>query len=331
LSQAFIAKTPLRVSFLGGGTDTKDFIDFAGNSVVFGTSINLFVYTIINEMPTFADYPYRFTYRIVENVFDPSKIQHPLVRETLMEKSWQTPINIATLSDVPGNSGLGSSSAFAISFNHALLAFQGDPISSNLELARHAIRLEREILSEPGGIQDQYHCAIGGLRFYNFKKLETEFSEDFSASSFGRLLNERLYLIWSGNERSQEYPHPTVNRQGLNSFKTELRQIAVDFISKFNSKSAEPSYALLIECLNASWNLKREIIREDGLDSAVKMVQTLLHMGADAAKVCGAGGGGFVLALASQNNWGQKIREVIGEGKIFKVQTDSQGSRVNRI
>jgi len=326
-----MAKTPLRVSFLGGGTDTKDFIDVAGNSVIFGSTINLFVYTIINKMPTFANYPYRFTYRIVENVINPSEIKHPLVRETLLEKSWRTPINIATLSDVPGNSGLGSSSAFAVGFNHALSAFQGNQISDNRELARDAIRLEREILNEPGGIQDQYHCAVGGLRFYNFEKNITEISADFSTSSFGQLLNERLYLIWSGNERSKEFSHPTVNRKGLNTYKTELRQIAVDFMSKFDSASAELSYRLLVEHLNASWILKKEIIRESGLDNAGKLVEILFNMGADAAKVCGAGGGGFVLALASQENWEHEIFKVFGDGKAFKIQINSRGSTVNQI
>lgn len=329
MNRAFIAKTPLRVSFLGGGTDTKDFIDTFGNSLIFGSSINLFVYTIINRMPTFAEYPYRFTYRIVENAFDPSEIKHPLVRETLLGKSWKIPINIATLSDVPGNSGLGSSSAFAISFNHALLALKGDKHSDNLELAKEAIRLERDILNEPGGIQDQYHCAIGGLRFYNFSQNGTEISEDLSDSNFGKLLTERLYLIWSGNERSKEYAHPTVNGHGLLSYKSELRKIAIDFGSNFHSESAEFSYKLLVESLNASWRLKKKILGEAQIDRAGKMVDLLLSMGADAAKVCGAGGGGFILALATHSDWPDKILEILGEGKILKVNIESFGSTVN--
>lgn len=328
MNQTILVKTPLRVSFLGGGTDTKDFIEEAGNSIIFGSSINLFVYTILNKMPPFAEYPYRFTYRIVENVNHPSEIKHPLVRETLKEKSWEIPINIATLSDVPGNSGLGSSSAFAVSFNHALAAFQGIAISDNVQLANDAVRLEREILHEPGGIQDQYHCALGGLRFYNFKQNGAEISEDFSSSKFGKLLDRRMYLIWTGSERSNKYGHPTVTKDGLQSYKSELREIAASFMSKFDSEVAEATYESLVDCVNASWKLKRRIIGPKGVGSADKIVDLLIKRGVDAAKVCGAGGGGFVLALAKEENWSLEILQTVGDGNVYKILTDSFGSRV---
>jgi D-glycero-alpha-D-manno-heptose-7-phosphate kinase len=328
LNQTILVKTPLRVSFLGGGTDTKDFIEETGNSIIFGSSINLFVYTMVNKMPPFAEYPYRFTYRIVENVNNPYEIKHPLVRETLKEKSWENPINIATLSDVPGNSGLGSSSAFAVSFNHALAAFQGIVISDNLQLASDAVRLEREILQEPGGIQDQYHCALGGLRFYNFKQNGVEISEDFSSSKFGRLLNQRLYLIWSGSERSDRYAHPTVTKVGLQGYKSELREIAGSFMSKFDRDVAEDTYESLADCVNASWKLKKEIIGPKGVGRAGEIVDLLIKLGVDAAKVCGAGGGGFVLALAREENWSPEILQAVGDGNVYKILTDSFGSRV---
>jgi D-glycero-alpha-D-manno-heptose-7-phosphate kinase len=114
-----LTKAPLRVSFIGGGTDYENFLkDHSGLVVAAGISKS--VYVNILELPPFAREKFRFTYRITESVEKASELVHPSARETLVSLNWVQPLNIATMADVPGSSGLGSSSAFVVALKLAL-------------------------------------------------------------------------------------------------------------------------------------------------------------------------------------------------------------------
>src|SRR5262245_33055086 len=136
----YISKTPLRVSFFGGGTDYPAYLaEYPG--AVLGTTINKFEYIFAFTMSWVTDETFRLTYRLTEEVERPEDLEHPVVREVLKEFNWRSPINIATMSDLPGGTGLGSSSAFTVGFLNLIHRLM-DRAMSRYDLAREAIRVE---------------------------------------------------------------------------------------------------------------------------------------------------------------------------------------------
>lgn len=196
----WISRTPLRVSFLGGGTDYPSYFRKSPGAVLGGT-INKFIYIQALPLMPFSEQRYRVTYRTTESVDRLEDIQHPVIRESLRYYGWDSPLNIATMSDVPGGTGLGSSSAFTVGFINLLHKMRGIELT-RYELARHAINMEQVILKETVGIQDQIHAAFGGLARY-----------EFDADSFliqplrlttRRLdaLNASMLLVYTGAQRN---------------------------------------------------------------------------------------------------------------------------------
>ena len=133
-------KTPLRVNFLGGGSDFPEVFRAQGGSV-FGASIDLSVYLAASLIPPFANERFRFTYRKTESVQNAIEFEHPVVRQIFFENPWLPPLNLATMSDVPGNSGLGSSSSFTVGLIKLISTLNGKNLSST-SIAKNAIRIE---------------------------------------------------------------------------------------------------------------------------------------------------------------------------------------------
>ena len=162
----YISKTPLRVSLFGGGTDYEDYYSHNPAGVIGGT-IDKFVYTNIANLPKHSEQKFRVNYREVESVIDPKKIKHPVIRAALLEYAKKERLNISTMSDVMGGSGLGSSSSFTVGFLNALYGTMKRNYDSD-KLWKDAVYVERKLLEEKGGIQDQVHAAHGGFNYYKF-------------------------------------------------------------------------------------------------------------------------------------------------------------------
>ena len=134
-----IAKAPLRISLLGGGSDFPEFFS-RNEGAVLGGTIDKYVYVSVLEMSKVAEFRYRFTYRNIEETNSKHEIRHPVIRTLLHQYPNIQSLNIATFSDLPGNSGLGSSSAFAVAAISAFKAFCGDVLNP-LEIAKASIQL----------------------------------------------------------------------------------------------------------------------------------------------------------------------------------------------
>ena len=161
-----LSKTPLRTSLFGGGTDYLEYFKHSDGAVLVGT-IDKFIYTSLHSLPYFAQQKYRVSYRKVEDASSLDEIKHPVIRETLREFGVDAPLSISTSSDLPGGTGLGSSSAFTVGLCNALAAFLSEGMTP-LQLAEKAIYIERELLKENVGVQDQLHAAFGGFNIYTF-------------------------------------------------------------------------------------------------------------------------------------------------------------------
>ena len=164
-----ITKTPIRISFLGGGTDYPEYFERYPGATL-GTAINRFAYINIKETHPFFDYKYRVSYRKAEIVNTIDEIQHPSVKACLKFLNLKEHFEIHYQGDWPARTGLGSSSAFTVGLLNALYTFIGEKVDKR-KLAKDAIYVEREIIKERVGWQDQVWAAYGGMGKMEFEKI----------------------------------------------------------------------------------------------------------------------------------------------------------------
>jgi D-glycero-alpha-D-manno-heptose-7-phosphate kinase len=163
-----ISKTPVRISFFGGGTDYPEYFNEFGGCVL-STTIDKYVYVTINSIGGLMDEKFRIAYKKVELCNEIDQIEHPSVRETLRYMNIKGGLDINIFSDLPARTGLGSSSSFTVGLLNALYAYEGK-VKSKLNYAKEAIYIEKEVLMENVGVQDQLAAACGGL---NYMKLSS--------------------------------------------------------------------------------------------------------------------------------------------------------------
>ena len=157
-------KTPLRVSLFGGGTDIRNFFNHSTGCVV-TTAIDKFVYVTIKSHDKVFGEKYRLNYSATESTNNIDKIKNKIIKACLIKFDINFPIYISTISDLPSNSGLGSSSSFTVGLLKALYELKNRKVS-NKELAVAASKIEIEVLRNPIGLQDQFIASFGGFKFF---------------------------------------------------------------------------------------------------------------------------------------------------------------------
>lgn len=162
-----IVQTPLRLSFVGGGTDFPSYYEEYGGEVI-STSIDKYCYHIIRNFPPFFPHKNQFTYSIIERFNNYEEVKHPALKEALKLLKNEN-IHIVYDSDLPARSGLGTSSSFAVGLLNGLHLLKNER-KTKIELAEEAVYLERKLCREPGGVQDQYAVAVGGFNHILFTK-----------------------------------------------------------------------------------------------------------------------------------------------------------------
>ena len=294
-----VSSAPLRVSFSGGGSDYRQHFGLHGGAI-FGSAINKRVYVFVNPLSKFSNESVRFTYRITESVQNVDELQHPVVREVLKIFGVKNGINIATLSDLPGNTGLGSSSAFTVALIKALSTHTGKQMSAD-EIWRLGYKIEREILGESGGIQDHLHATFGGLRHYSFTGSELKYSEDLISETFRKLFKNRALLIRVGETRESEKAAAETALSIQNPAKLleimKSAEIATMGYENFlKSSSDDERFQVLSHAINQNWKSKVQFqnIANKTLDQKIK---GLMDSGGVSFKLCGAGDSGFLLTL----------------------------------
>jgi D-glycero-alpha-D-manno-heptose-7-phosphate kinase len=324
-----ISKTPLRISFFGGGTDYPDYYNNRPGAVL-GGSIDKYIHIVTLPMASFTVSRYHLTYRIVEDIDQIDQIQHPAIRAILRELAYSIPLNLAVLSDVPGGTGLGSSSAFTVGFLNLIYRLKGlQP--TRYDLAKEAIRIEHSVLRENVGIQDQLHAAFGGLSRYTF------FKDDFSITPIRMTtecrdaLNASLVLVFTGFARhaSTVVAEQVENtRAGKNERDlSHLHSLTEHGIRVLENTDPEIMLREFAEMLNDSWKTKRALFRNASSHLIDSVYEAGMSAGALGGKLCGAGGGGFFLFVVPPARH-QKIKELFGEDKIVKIALEDVGSTI---
>jgi len=323
-------KTPLRVSFIGGGTDYPAFFNQTDGCVV-GCTVDLNVYVTILALPLFAREKFRFTYRKTESVDNIDDMKHPVTRELIKYFRWDTPLNIATMADVPGSSGLGSSSSFTVGLALALKKFELQTSEDPKFLAETAVHIERGILKEPGGLQDQYHAAFGGFRRYDFNKSGvTVGAKLFTKEQLGQL-SQYFTLVSVGQGRdSAQLAEATSRASSTERFQEllalrDLSRNLSDLLLKPEQVSTIASN--LFDGIEEGWKIKQRFDDSIAPSNVLAAINTGKQAGATTAKLCGAGSSGFLLFGHKPENQEQVINAFPSKFGFPAIFTDS-GSEV---
>jgi len=320
-----ISRTPLRMSFVGGGTDLPSFYRKFGGAVV-STAISKFVYITLNEK---FDHRIRVSYARTEEADTVADVQHPLVREAMKLLSVEGGIEITSVADIPSKgSGLGSSSAFTVGLLHALHAYSGRYASAE-QLAREACAIEIERCGEPIGKQDQYAAAFGGFNFIEFNSDDSVSVEPILCKRETLLkLQENIVVFYTGISRSasailknqeaavatSEAKQKTLQRmaQLARDLKTELQRNNLDAVG---------------EVIHEGWELKRSITGEISSDGIDAWYSAARQAGATGGKLLGAGSGGFLMFYAPRENH-EAIAAALKNLRRIPMTFEPQGSRI---
>ena len=289
-----ICQTPLRVSFFGGGADFPEYFNEHGGAVM-ATSIDKYIYHSVTAFPSrLFDYNIRLAYRRVECVQNVSEIEHAPFRETLRSLGIERDVEISLAADLPSFSGLGSSSSFTVGLLHALTAFQGKFISKP-NLAYEAIRLERHVLHEDVGCQDQVMAAFGGFNIIRFHR-----EDDISVHRIPlhadrlRALDESLLLYYSGVTRNASEIERAKFRD-LGSIRPTLDNILRLVDRAHHLLTGDGPLSGFGELLHETWMEKRRLAAGVSNERIDAMYDAGIQAGALGGKLLGAGGGGFML------------------------------------
>ncbi len=293
-----MTRTPVRVSFFGGGTDYPEFFLKNGGGAVLGSSIDKYSYiTASNFLSKLFSHKIRISYRTVEDVSDVESIEHPVYREALKFCDIEKDVELHNVADMPGFSGLGSSSTFTVGLLQALRSFTGQVVSG-IQLAYEAIHIERNILKENVGLQDQTFAAVGGFNIIEFFR-EDDIRVWRVPISPGRIreLQSHLMLIFT---RSTRRASDIAANQLKNVDKNQqmLRRIRKMVDEGLQILANQGSLTPFGELLHEGWQIKRSLATNVSNSDIDAMYQLALENGAVGGKLLGAGGGGFLLLFA---------------------------------
>jgi D-glycero-alpha-D-manno-heptose-7-phosphate kinase len=320
-----ISKTPLRISFVGGGTDLPDFCEEHGGAVV-STAVDKWVYVIVARR---FDGDVRVSYSETEIVDDAAQVKHELVRETMRRTGLPRGIDVVTLADVPSRgTGLGSSSAVTVGLLNALYAFQGI-YRSPLQLAEEASLIEIEVLKKPIGRQDQYAAAVGGLNFIEFRPNGE--GVRLEPIVCGRETLERLHrsllLFYTGRQRPadmvlHDQRRAVRNGEAVQAL-TKMRDLAYELRARLGSGEADALGPLLHE----NWELKRSLAKGLTDGEIDGWYGRAIDAGAVGGKLLGAGAGGFLLLSAPADRHA-RVRAALGDLREVPFRFAGRGTQI---
>lgn len=319
-----ISRTPLRISFVGGGTDLPDFYEEHGGAVV-STTIDKWVRVIVAAR---FEGDIRASYSRTEIVPRASDLQHELMREALRVTGLPRGLDIITLADLPSGTGLGSSSTVMVGLLAALYAYQG-VYKSAAELAEEAARIEIEVLGKPIGRQDQFAAAIGGFNLIEFLPRGGGVRCEPLVCPPGTLeaVHRSLLLFFTGRQRSAEDvlsgQKAAIQRGDAVAALTTMRDLAYELRDRLGA--GEPQ--ALGELLDRNWQLKRGVSEGVTNSEVDDLYARAMEAGATGGKLLGAGSSGFLLVSAPVDRQAG-IRSALGHLREVPFHFSARGTEI---
>ena len=290
-----LTRTPFRVSFLGGGSDTPWFYEEFGGGAVLSTAIDRHMY--ISGHALFDSDDVLVKYSKTERVERPEELKHPIAREVLSRAGIQG-IDISVTADIPAGTGLGSSSAFTVGLINLARTYNNLEVTPQA-LASEACKVELEYLKEPIGKQDQYASAFGGLNLIRFKEDGSVGVEPIELS--GEALNwlANAIVLVRVNQKTRSASAILEGQKQASHLDAKVSSALVDArdIAIGGAEIIKLDITKLGELVKASWDLKKLSHPTSDLEVADQLVSHGLKHGALGGKLLGAGGGGFVMFL----------------------------------
>ncbi len=322
-----ISKTPLRMSFFGGGTDFRTYFENSkfGYGSVISTALNMFVYITVNRR---FDDKLRIVYYGNELVDTVDEIKHDIIRNALKIADIEKGVEIVYSADIPlsgAGVGLSSSSALAVGVMNALHALKGEWVSAE-QLAREACHIELECIGQRIGVQDQFAVAYGGFRRYRFYADGSVAAMPVTCKpEYLRELKDNLMLFYTGTGRDSR---KILNEQSESISKKMAR---LDDLVETVDRNYQNLCAGMIDQwgveLDRAWNIKKTFAGGISTPEIDEMYASAKKAGALGGKILGAGGGGFMLLYVPKAAQ-QKVRTALRNYREVNFKFEPAGSRI---
>jgi len=303
-----VVRAPLRISFVGGGTDIASFYSKDPGQVL-SVTIDKYVYLSINPTPHIDKIGAK--YSITELVDSPKSLKHKRIREALIDFDINNNIEIGSFADIPSGTGLGSSSAFSVALVRGLHTYKGVKIGRE-EAAQYASRLEIDLCKEPIGKQDQYASAYGGFNIFRFKKggsVETEpiFLDYKKKMDF----ENSILLFYTGINRCASEAL-RAQKDNMKDSHEILKEMAAQ-VPVFKDKLLKGDIKGMGQMMHDYWQKKKE--SHSSHDIIDDLYNIGLSSGAWGGKLLGAGAGGCLMFIADPEK-----HESISKAILLKAQ-----------
>jgi D-glycero-alpha-D-manno-heptose-7-phosphate kinase len=320
-----IVKSPLRISFVGGGSDLKSFYVLEPGAVV-STTIDKYIYITVNRLTRYFDYSILLKYSQTEKINDVKDISHPLIREAMNLTGVTGGIEITSMADIPSGTGVGSSSSFTVGLLQALYAFKGKWVSPS-RLAEEACHIEIDLVGEPIGKQDQYIAAFGDLRYITFNKDETVFvTHAICSPKTKEILQNNLLIFYTGSRRQA---NTILKEQNKTSQKriaslSKMKNLCIDFLEVLSQGKQLGRFG---EILHENWVLKQSLVESITNSQINEYYDLAMKAGALGGKLLGAGQSGFLLFYVEPQNQSQ-VRDSLNFLTEMPIRFEPESSKV---
>lgn len=321
-----ISRAPLRISFFGGGTDYPEYFLQHGGAVL-ATAIDKYCYLTASPFPSHLfDYTIRLSYRQVELVKDVNSIEHNVYRECLKFCGLERDIELHNVADLPAFTGLGSSSTFTVALLHSLHSFKGEFIRP-LDLAYEAIYVERHLLKDKVGCQDQLMAAVGGFNLVEFRTEEDILVHRLPISP-QRLaeFEQHIFVVFTGIKRKAANVVAKQLKKVADNRET-LKQMRMMVDRGWDILTSDKPLSAFGDLLDQAWMAKRSLDQGISNPAIDKMYQQGKDAGAWGGKLLGAGAGGFMLFFAPPELH-DNLKQVFGHLQVLNVKINAPGSEI---
>jgi D-glycero-alpha-D-manno-heptose-7-phosphate kinase len=320
-----ISRTPLRMSFVGGGSDLPVFYRKFGGAVV-STAIDRYVYLQVNKK---FDDRIRVSYSRTEEAKSVDRIKHPLVREAMKTVGLAGGVEITSVADIPARgTGLGSSSAFTVGLLHALHAYRGQFASAE-RLGRESCEIEIDRCGEPIGKQDQYAAAYGGFNFIRFNPDDTVSVEPIICrrETITRL-QDKILVFYTGLTRSASSVLKSQQTAMASQKKKQATMLRmVELAGTLKSELEQNNLDALGEIIHENWELKRSMTGQISNRRIDAWYAKARKAGAIGGKLLGAGSGGFLMFYAPESRH-EAVAKALQDLRPVNFRFEPAGSRI---
>ncbi len=320
-----ITKTPFRISFVGGGSDLESFFSFRKGAVL-STTIDKYMYISTHQF--FERDKIRCKYSHTETVSDVNHLKHPILKTVLKDFDLNG-IEVSSIADIPGGTGMGSSSSFTVGLLHNLSTYTNKTVTKE-KLGAGACRIEIDLLKEPIGKQDQYAAAFGGLNVIEFNSDGSVHVDPVLISSEARqTLNCNLKLYYIGNQRSASKILAEQNKNTAQADKFQALEHMVDLVYKLKEVLTLGDLNAFGDILHENWLLKQSLAKGITTLRINTLYDTAMNSGARGGKLLGAGGGGFMLFYADQDKHASLDAAMADlDAFPFEFKMEEEGSKI---